>query len=381
VPSPLSFEEAVRIAVERNPDLVALRARVDAVNANPAPGPIEVGAGVDADHRPEATASLDALSLLGLGTRRADRALAHARREEARLAHHARAREIAGEIAEAFAVERALSSLFEPQTAVDASAYVRAGLEGSVAERLAAATQADWDAEVAERAAAKAANRLALARLLGAPPGTVVVPEPPAEPWPPLSDAEPATLLATRADVQRRVAAFETADRELRRAVAAQKPGILLEPGIAADPTSLFGAVRLRIPVGAGREVLAADAAREAARAQVDAAILDAVRDAGTSRARHEAAGAARSAAERRLSVSVELLRAQKARLEVETGSVIELLFTADGVVDAAGSHREALLEEARARVRAARDVGWPAPAAGPQPQPCPPFPPPAAGR
>jgi hypothetical protein len=364
VPAPflVTFEEALRLAIERNPDLVGLRARATAVNVNPPPEPLEVGAGVDSDHRGEGSASLDALSLLGLGTRRADRALAFARRHEAWLAHHERVREVAREIAEVLAVDRALSSLSEPDLAVDASLYVRAGFESSVAESLAEATRSDWKAEVDQRAAERTAIRLQLVRLLGLPPGAAVSPAPVPENWPPVPDPSPAVLIRTRADVQRRVAAFEVADRQLRRAVVAQFPSVVLEPEIAADPTSLFGAVRLRLPVGAKSEVVAADAAREAARSEVESAVLDAVRDAGQSRARLVAAGSTRAATRRRLGASSELLRVGRTRLQVQEGSVIELVLTADAVVDAARADREAALEEARLRVRAASDAGWPTP-------------------
>jgi hypothetical protein len=361
VPSPISFDEALKIAVDRNPDLVALRARASAVNLKPAREPIEVSGGVDADQRKEATVAIDALSLLGLGLHRTERVLAVARRDEALMAHHVRAREIAGEIAEVFALERALSTLPQPDVSVDASMYVRAGFESASAESAAAATREDWRAEAAVRAAAQESNRLALARLLGVPP-TDVRPAAVDEAWPPVRAADPRSLLCARAELQRRMAAFEVADAELRRAVAAQYPSVVLEPGIAADPTALFGAVRLRIPVGAGADVRAAECAREAARAEVESAVLDALRDASLSRQALTAAGAIRTAADRRLAASAELFRVGRTRLEVAEGSVIEVVLAGDAVVDAARSLREARMEEARARVKAALDSGWPCP-------------------
>jgi outer membrane protein TolC len=358
---PIAYEAAVRTAVERNPDLTALRARASAVNLRPTKEPIEVSGGVDADHRAEATVALDALSLLGLGVNRADRVLAYARRDEALLAHHVRAREIAGEIAEAFAVERALNDLPAADLSVDASIYVRAGFASSSAETAAAATKEDWAAEAAVRVFERQSNRLALARLLGMTPADVVPAAVP-DAWPPVPAAEPRAVLAARAEIQRRVAAFEVADAELRRAVAAQYPALVLEPGIAADPTSLFGAVRLRIPVGASGEVRAAECAREAARGDVESAVLDALRDASRSRQELVAASAVRAAAERRLEANAELFRVGRTRLEVSDGSVVEVVLSADAVVDAARAVREARVAEAKARVRAALDAGWPAP-------------------
>ena len=358
-PEPLTYEAAVRFAVEHDPDLLALRARAEAVNVSPPKEPIEVGAGVDADHRFQADASLDALSLLGLGTRNSERALACARRSEAWIAHHQRVREVAGEIAEAFAVEAAFAALpATPRLDTDAAAYVRAGLEGSVAESAAKATQADREVEDSARATERRANRLALARRLGVRGEVVPAGLPPG--FPPVDPPVPAVVVRARAEVQRRIAAFEVADRQVWRAVAGQYPAVLLEPGIAADPASLFGAVRLRIPVGAGREVTAAHAAREAARQDVEGAVLDALREADESRTRWEAAELALAAARGRLDAEQQLFRASLTRAQVAGGPVIETVAAADTVVESARSLREAAVEAARARVRAAIAAGWP---------------------
>lgn len=360
--APLSFDDAVRFAIEHNPDLVALRARAAAVDLDPAREPIEASAGTDSDHRGEFGVSLDALSLLGLGMRPYDVALACARRSEAMLAHHARAREIAGEIAESFAVERALGTLVEPDDKVDVSAFVRAGLESGAAETASAATAASGDAERAARVGERESNRIALARLLGVAPGTVVRMAPVAPNWPEVTRPTPAQLVVTLGEVQRRIAAFEVADREVRRAVQAQYPSVMLEPGIAMDPTALFGAVRLKLPVNLAPEVRALESAREAARADVESAVLDGVREADESRARWTATGPALAAARKRVESSSALLKGARLRLEVSTGSPIETVLSADAVVDAAVAVRAATVDEARARVRAARAAGWPSP-------------------
>jgi len=360
--TPWTYDAAVRHAVEHNPDLVALRARVAAVNVSPPREPVEVGGGVDMDGRAGFDASLDALSLLGLGTRPFDVALACARRDEATLAHHARAREIAGELADAFVVERVLASLASPDYHVDVSAFVRAGLESGAADTAAAATAANGEAEVSARDAERRANRFVFARLLGLAPGAEPRLAPVAADWPAVPEPSPSALVAARADVQQKIAAFETADRELRRAVRAQYPSIMLEPGVALDPTSLFGAVRLRLPIGMAPEVRALEAAREASRADVESAVLDAVRDAGEARARWGATGSALVAGRKRVESSAALLKGARVRLEVASGSPIETVMSADAVVDAAVTLRMAALEEARARVRAARAAGWPGP-------------------
>ncbi len=307
--APWTYDVAVRYAVEHNPDLLALRARVAAVNVNPAREPVDTGGGVDMDGRWSVDVSFDALSLLGLGTRPYDVALACARRDEATLEHHARAREIAGEIAETFVVERALSALPEPDFHVDVSAFVRAGLESGAADTASAATSANGEAEKSAREAERRANRYVFARLLGLPPGVEPKLAPVAVDWPAVPEPTPSALVAARADVQRKVAAFETADRDLRRAVRAQYPSIMIEPGVAFDPTSVFGAVRLKLPVGMAPEVRALESAREAARADVESAVLDAVRDAGEARVRWGATGPALSAARKRVDSSAALLQ------------------------------------------------------------------------
>lgn len=355
-----TFEDAVRYAIGHNPDLAALRARAMAVNVDPPREPVEGSGGVDSDHRGEIGLSVDALSLLGLGSRPYEVALACARRDEATLAHHERARAIAGEIAEVLAVERALGSLTEPDSRVDVGAFVRAGLEAGSAETAASATGEAWKAEVAERVAERTSVRLAWSRALGLPPGAAVALAPVPAGWPDVPDPSPAALVAARADIQRRIAAFETADRELRLAVRGQYPSLILEPGLAFDPATLFGAVRLRLPTGMSGAVRAAEAAREAARAEVESIILDAQREAGEARARWMASVAALSAARRRADASSALLSSSRLRLEVASGSPVETVLAADAVVDAAASLRAAVLEEARARVRAARAAGWP---------------------
>lgn len=360
-PGPLGFEDAVRWSVEHNPELRALRSRVGAVSV-PLGEPVEVGGGANEEGRANVGLSLEALSLLGIGPRGADKRVASSRRTEAWALHHERARGIAVELAETFAVERALASLPEPEYQVDASAYVQAGLETGAAETATSATRAEWEAEAVSREAERTSNRSVVSRLLGIGAGAPPSLESPDPAWPPVAESTPAALIDARADIQRLVAAFQVADSELRRAVAGQYPGLVLEPEIALDPTALFGAVRLRLPVGATAQVRAAECAREAARAEVEVGVLAALDEARRAWARHRRALAVLSAARTRAEASGQLLRATRARLEASTGSVIEAVFAADAVVAGARALRESSIDEARARVRAAAASGWPGP-------------------
>ena len=359
---PLAFDDAVRFGVTNNPELRALRARIGAINTSPGPEPIGISAEYDMDGRWGGAISLDALSLLGIGPRKAERALRWARRDEAVRVHHERARDVAGEIAEAYAVERAHASLPEVDVHVAAEAYVRAGLESGAAQGAVEATAGEWQAERTAREAERRTNRRALRRLLGARPDGEIAIVAPAADWPALPAPSEAALLAARADLQTRLAAYEVADAELRSAVAAQYPGIEIEPGIAFDPSALFGGVRLRLPVGADREAVAAECAREAARQDLLAAILDALEDAAAAREEADVAARRVAAARVRAKSSEDVLRTAKARLEAGSGMLLEAVFAAREVVMAAADLREAEVEAARARVRAARAAGWPGP-------------------
>lgn len=363
---PIAYDTAVRWALEHNPELRALRLRANAAGFPPAAEPLEAGSGRGSDKRFEAGLSFDALSLLGIGTRPADEALACARRNEGWMAFQERARFIAGEIAEQYAVDAALATLqASPAVGIDARAFVDAGLDVPASEAAARATEADVRTEYAERDSQRRAIRSALARLLGtSDPKLDLLQVAPG--WPTVPQATDATLVATRSDVQRRLAAFEVADRGLRRAVVTQFPGLVLEPQLAADPTTLFGMVKLRIPVGADGEVRAAESEREAARADVDAVVLAALQDARDSLERLRQAERVTASARVRLDAATRLGEATKVRLKFAGGSVMETLFAQDAVLAAEKSMREALVDEARARTRAAIATGWPSPNAGP---------------
>src|SRR5207237_3615187 len=133
----------------------------------------------------------------------------------------------------------------------DVDAYVRAGLEPTAARTAANAARSALAAEDASRAAAARTAHRSLARRLGLAADAVFAVAAPPAPWPPAVAADAGAVLAARADLQRRLAEYETADAELRRAIAAQMPGITLMPGVANDPVVFFGHVGVRLPLGA----------------------------------------------------------------------------------------------------------------------------------
>ncbi|MBL9089162.1 MAG: hypothetical protein JNM10_18630, partial [Planctomycetia bacterium] len=74
----------------------------------------------------------------------------------------------------------------------------------------------------------------------------------------------------------------------------------------------------------------------------------------------HEAATARLGAARARLDAGHDLVRTARARLDAGEGSALELVMSSRDVVEASQMLREATVEAARARVRAARAAGWP---------------------
>jgi hypothetical protein len=350
----------VEWAVLHNPDILALRKRAAAVNVSVPTEPPEFEAGIDSDQNPELTLVLDVFSLLGMGRRGADKALARARQNEAWMAHHERAREISYEIAEAYEIERVLASLPMPDAAFDPAPYVRAGFAPASAEDVMRATAESLRAEGRRREAERAANRLRLLRLLGASPLAAVEIAPAGSPWPEAPPADWRAIVKSRADLQRRLASYEVAEKEFRRAVAEQYPALVVSPSVGGDPTDFFGLVAITLPFGASKEARAAEAARDAARLEIQGAILDGLRDAEA--ARHEAAAAEAefSAATMRRAAQQEILRTARAELEGREGSFLDVIFSIEGLIDAAAAEREAALGEVRARLAAARAAGWP---------------------
>jgi outer membrane protein TolC len=356
---PLAYEDAVRRAVAGSPELAAARKAVEGVNLWPAREPLGLSMGDDSDGRVAAGLEIDALSLLGLGPIRAERCLARARRDEATIAWHARTREVAGEIAEAYAVEGALREAPAPPAFLDAEAYVRAGLAPAASTSAAEAARISIAADEVSREAERRAQRLRVGRHLGLTPEGAPVLLVTAAPWPDVPPADAARLLAVDPEVQRRLAAHEVARAEVARAHMGRYPSLVLSPSLAFDPRYFFGAVGVRIPLGAGAQVRAAVARLESARLSVRAAVLEALERAAAWQAAERRAGAARA----RFDASGALATAEKTRVEAQGEGFTEAVLAGNSVVDAARGLREAVVEAARARVRAALAAGWPSPA------------------
>jgi hypothetical protein len=354
----LPLDKAVEWAVLHNPDLLALRQRAAGINVSVPPTPPELQAGIDAEQNPEVILVLDVFSLLGTGRRGADKALARARQNEAWMRHHERAREIAYEIAESYEVEHVLASLRLPTVGFDPAPYVRAGFVPASAEAVIRAATESVRAEGERREAERSANRLALLRLLGATPFAKIEIAAAEAPWPEPPQPDWRIMLKARADLQRQFASYEVAEAEFRRAVAEQYPALVVSPSVGGDPIEFFGSVGITLPIGAAKEARAAESARDAARLELQGAVLDSLRDAEAARLDASAAASGLSAARARAAAQEEILRTAMAELEGRSGSFLDVVFAIEGLIDAAASEREAAIEEVRARLRAARAAG-----------------------
>jgi hypothetical protein len=367
---PLTYEEAVRRAVLHSPELQALRLAMDAAGGWPPQEPVGLDVGADSDGRPELGLEVDLLSVLGLGPQRAERVLARLRRTEAGLVLHARTREVAIEIAEAYAIEMVLSEPSPPFAVLDPEAFVQAGLAPEAANEAKDAVVATLAVDALAREAAREAARLRVKRHLGLLPESHIVLVLPAAPWPRVEKPDARSVLASDPAVLRKVGAYEVSRGTLLRAQANRDPGLVVKPALALDPAQFFGAVSLRLPVGAGSEIRAAHAGMEAARLDVRAAVLEALEEANTAQRAWEVAEQAAVAARSQRKAALALNDAERARVQAQGEGFTEAVLAGNAVVDATTALREALIEAARARVRAASSSGWPLPT-GVAPVPC----------
>jgi outer membrane protein TolC len=362
---PLAFEEALRLLVERNPDLRALRAEAGAVNLAPGPQDLEISQEIRDGNATDFWVGTDILSLFGIGPRSAEKALARAMREEALRRHHERARELAADLASAWAVERTLAGIEPPTVETGAEEFRAAGLISEADIGSARALVETAAAEGRRIDLDRREARREIARLLGAGPEAEVVPLDPGGGWPPLPAPEARDLLFARGDLQRLAAEFETADRRLRLAVARQWPNLGIFLGRDFDLSDPMGMVEVRLPLAAPAEARAAVCAREAARRRFEAGVLAALHEAASARNRLEAAEAEAHAVWARRQASAALVKATRARLQVEADAITDLILVAADEVDSSRDLREAETERARLLVEAARASGWPGPRIG----------------
>ena len=356
----LTFDAAVIRLVERHPELAALRADAAAVNLRPGPEPLDAMLEVTDGRAGDALVGTDVLSLLGLGPRSAQIALARVLRDEAWLRHHERARELVGQLAEAYAVDHVLRHFEAPSVAIDVAPFQGAQLASESVVAAAGAARAEAAAEGEAIRVALAEARREIAALVGAAPQSTIVPVEAATGWPEIAAPAARDLVYARGDVQRALAELVSADHRFRFAVAKQIPGLRIDLGADIDLKDPMSVFRVSLPLAAPREARAACAAREAARLRYESVVFAALHGAASARNEWSVAEAALRGATERHRAKASLGKAVATRLQADSSAITEAVLVASEEVTAARELRLAAVEAARARVSAARAAGWP---------------------
>ena len=359
---PLSFEEAVRLLVDRHPGLAATRAAIGAVNLSPGPQPLVGSVQIMDGRAGESILRTDLLSLLGLGPRKAELALARAMRDERIRAHHQRARDLVAELAEVYVVEQVLASLPPPRVELDVDAYETAGLASTSLLAAARSVTAEGRAEEEVIASLLADARREVAHLIGAAPSSAIEPVGVDAAWPGLPEVDRRKLLLARGDLQTLLAAWRTTDARYRYQVERQVPNLVLGLGGNVDLDFPMQLLQVELPLDAPAAALAAEQARRVAFHRLEEGVLDALHAAESASLEWNAAQARLEAAAERRKAAAALLTARQAVLATDSAGLDAVVLVAGRVVDAARQYREAGVAEARARVRAARAAGWPTP-------------------
>ncbi len=359
---PLAFDAALHLLIERNPELRATRARIDAVNVHPGPEALGVSQQVLDGQATELLLRTDILALLGLGPRKAETAWARAVRDERVRQHHQRARELVADLAVAFAVEDALGALAAPKLDLDVAAFERAGLASNSVISAAKAVLAEADAERRVTTARRADARREIARLIGADPRAKVEPTGPRTYRSEIDAPDRRQLVLTRGDLQALMGAWHTADKRYRFEVARQLPNLVIGLGQNLRLDAPMQLLSVELPLDAPARAKAAACARRVAFHELQAGILNALHEADAALYELEASTARLEAATARARAAEDLLTAEQARLQTSPAALGALVFVAGRRVAASRQVREASVALARAHVNAARAAGWPSP-------------------
>lgn len=286
IDQPIELDAAIYHALHHDRELAAARARAEAAAANlPAQVLIFGAEGLSSDGGGRAYLSIDPAAWIGVGAQGAANRVAAARGALAWAEVYALERQIEEEIVQAFARADVLSSWHVPEVALDPRPLAAAGLLS--AEAAAAVEDANLTRAAESRAIeagladlrASVASRLcwigddstdAISLTLGptlSNDGT----EPPITSFVPGEDDS--TWLA-RPDLARALAALVVADAEVRVAAADRYPELRLGPELDLLTGGIGGLITVRLPVFAEGPLRAASALREAARAELERAIM-----------------------------------------------------------------------------------------------------------
>ncbi len=358
-----SYRSAVEAAFRDNAELRRLAANARAAGADLTPFDLQAQF---RNHMERGFVTVDPIALLDLGPRGARNARLEREADAAAVALVEGRWRVAAAIAETFAIEDALASLPPvPPVPTTADAFADAGLGATTAVARFRAAQLAHDAEAKARMAAAERNLARLRELLGlaaeADVAFVLDEQRTGQP-----SKTPNALLA-RPDLTLQAARFAVADAAFRTAVADQYPAVTLGPDIPVTGSALDWIAMLRLPVGAWGRAEAARERRAAARAELEGAVLRAMREARDTELASAAAAATRDATESTAAASAQWLRSALVSLEVEVDGFDAAANAATMAMLDATMLRRAAVDAAVARVREAVAYGWPTVVADPE--------------
>lgn len=352
-----SIQEAIDLALRQNPALRAAEASARAAGAATVV-PITI-LGQWRGRNKSIEAAIDPIALLGLGPRGAAIDAAHSRQSAAiaQLAE-ARWRTIAA-VTEEFLIDAALRKLDVADVQLNIDAYVQAGLASAVAAQQLRGAQARAKSEQIELRRAQHDSLARLRALLGLPAHAELTTQPIEDDWLQQPEGTDSELLA-RPDIALAAARFEVADAEFRQAVAEQYPSLQLGPNVSlmGDPMRAMG--MFLIPIGMHGLAEAARERREAARANLEVAFLQARREASLNEEQLAATTAVATATSASLQASSTAFRAARTAIEVEVDAFTQLAASATMIMRDTMEHRLAAVAAARATVQRAVAYGWP---------------------
>jgi outer membrane protein TolC len=352
-----SVDHAIDVALRQNPRLQALSARLRAANAaSTVPLPVRT----NWRGRNETIEVLvDPIELLGLGTRGAtiDRAESRVIEAAAELVVQ-RWQTIAGVVTE-FRIHKALQELQVADLDLNVESFERAGLASPVAAMQLRAAQARNNSEQIELTRERSDNLARLRELLGLPDHAELTITAIADDW--LQQPEgTASNIVTRPDLSLAAARFKVADAKFYQAVTEQYPALKLGPNISLDGNPLRAMAVLQIPIGMQGLAEAARERREASRAELESAFLQARREASLSQQQLIATQAVAAATAAGLQSSATAFEAARASIEVEVDAFAKFANAATQVMRNTMEHRRAVLARVRAEVQRASAYGWP---------------------
>ena len=352
-----SVEAAIELAMRQNPRLRSLAAKVHAADASMT---VPLLTNLEARGRSKSIAAMvDPVALLGLGPRGAAIDVAETRLVEA-IKQLAVARwHTAASIVEEFHVHTVLNQLQVADIGLDIDAFEQSGLASPLAALQLQAAQAKAQSERVAIATARSNNLTRLRNLLALPDSAelklLAIPDG----W--IQQPEGTnTEILLRPDIALYAAKFEVADAEFKEAVAAQYPSAQIGPNVSLTGDPLRAMAMIRLPIGMHGLAEAARQRREAARTELEAVFLEAVREASINSQRFAATSALATATNAAKHASNTAIDAGRIAIEVELDAFANFAILASTAMHNTMENRQAAIANARAEVRRAAAYGWP---------------------